>query len=143
MHNDNPTTNQLDSLSLLRDYLLPNLLKDDEEDILYWAGKELARSFTIETSDELTERMLTLFSGVLEETKKTKHAVYYSFSGPFIHHRLTSKATPSFSLEAGFLAEAHQRITGTYTEASYEIQTKQDRVTFHLQSDHHVAVNDI
>lgn len=142
MHDENQTTDQLNSLGLLRDYLLPNLLKEDEEDILYWAGKELARSFTIETIDELAERMRSLFAGTLEETKKTKHTVTYSFSGPFVHHRLTSKTAPHFSLEAGFLAEAYQRLTGNYTESTYDIQNKQSQVTFLLQSDHHVSLDE-
>ncbi len=141
MHDENPITDQLSSLSLLRDHLLPNLLKDDEEAILYWAGKELARSFRLNSLEELAEQIQPLFSGRLEKIKESKHTVLYSFSGPLIRHRLTSKKTPNFSLEAGFLAEAYQHITGTYTEATFEIQLKQSLVIFHLQSDQHVTLD--
>ncbi|MFO8069963.1 MAG: DUF2507 domain-containing protein [Alkalibacterium sp.] len=142
MHSNNQAPDPLKSISFLRDHLLPNLLKDDEKDILYWAGKELARSSTFDSFEELTEQMTTIFLGALEQTKSTKHTFLYDWTGPLVSHRLTTQAAPSFSLEAGFLAEGYQQVTGIYTEATYEIDFKQSRVTILLQSDHHVSLNE-
>lgn len=32
---------------ILRDYLLPTILGKHEKDVLYWAGKDLARKFPV------------------------------------------------------------------------------------------------
>ncbi|WP_423188771.1 DUF2507 domain-containing protein [Alkalibacterium sp. f15] len=142
MQSENQATDPLKSISLLRDYLLPNLLKEDEKDILYWAGKELARSNTFDSLEELTEQMTTIFLGELIQTKSTKNTNLYDWSGPLVSHRLTTQTAPNFSLEAGFLAEGYQQIAGTYTEATYELDFKKNRVTILLQSDHHVSLNE-
>lgn len=134
-------TDPLTSISLLRDNLLPNLLKEDEKDILYWAGKELARAIHFDTLDDLSEKMATLFSGHLDQKKITKHTVRYHFSGPLVQHRLSSQKDPNFSLEAGFLAESYQQLTGTYTESTYDIDVKHSVVLFNLQSDQHVTLD--
>ena len=40
-------------MKLLRDHVLPSILGQHEEDILYWAGKEIARKFPVFTIEEL------------------------------------------------------------------------------------------
>lgn len=40
---------------LIRDTLLPNVLGEEAPHILYWAGKELARKYPLETLDELAD----------------------------------------------------------------------------------------
>lgn len=37
-------------LDLLRDYLIPELLGDEAPHIMYWAGKDLARKFPLDSS---------------------------------------------------------------------------------------------
>lgn len=142
MHAENPHTSHLDSISLLRDALLPNLLKEDEEDILYWAGKELARSFTFSSLEDLIQQTRTVFAGDLTQTKATRKTIHYDWTGLLVTHRLSDKTDPTFSLEAGFLAEGYQQVTGTYTEATYTVYPKKSLVTFLLQSDSQVSLSD-
>lgn len=142
MHNENQNTSHLDSISLLRDALLPNLLKEDENDILYWAGKELARSYTFASLEELTHKTMTIFTGDLSQTKSAKKTLHFDWTGPLISKRLSEQQRPTFSLEAGFLAEGVQQLTGTYTEATYSVYPKKSLVTFLLQSDSHISLND-
>ena len=142
MYPNDQAPDPIKSISLLRDHLLPNLLKGDEKDILYWAGKELARSNTFDSLEELTEQITTIFLGDLEQTKSTKHTILYDWTGLLVSHRLATQPAPSFSLEAGFLAEGYQQVTGIYTEATYEIDFKQSRVIILLQSDPRVSLDE-
>lgn len=142
MHAENQHTSHLDSISLLRDALLPNLLKEDEADILYWAGKELARSHTFSSLEDLIQQTGTVFAGELMQTKSTKKTLHYDMTGPLVTHRLSHTTDPTFSLEAGFLAEGYQTVTGDYTEATYAVYPKKSLVTFLLQSNSKVSLND-
>ena len=142
MNAENRHISKIDSLTLLRDALLPNLLKEDEEDILYWAGKELARSYQFDSLKDLMQQTETFFAGKLIQTKSTKKTVCFDWTGPLVTHRLTEQAAPTFSLEAGFLAEGFQQLSGNYTEATYSIYQKKHLVTFLLQSDAHVSLDD-
>ena len=38
---------------IIRDHVLPSILGKNEAEILYWAGKEVARKFPIFTTEEL------------------------------------------------------------------------------------------
>ncbi|EMG27494.1 hypothetical protein LFLEISCH_10664 [Listeria fleischmannii subsp. fleischmannii LU2006-1] len=40
-------------LEILRDYLIPELLGEEAPHILYWAGKDLARKFPLESLEEI------------------------------------------------------------------------------------------
>ncbi|WP_368646039.1 DUF2507 domain-containing protein [Alkalibacterium putridalgicola] len=142
MNVENRHISEIDSLTLLRDALLPNLLKEDEEDILYWAGKELARSYRFDSLKDLMQQTETFFAGELIQTKSAKKTLHFDWTGPLITHRLTEQAAPTFSLEAGFLAEGLQQLSGNYTEATYSIYQKKHLVTFLLQSDAHVFLDD-
>lgn len=142
MHAENPHTSHLDSISLLRDALLPNLLKEDEEDILYWAGKELARSYRFASLEDLSQKISAVFAGDLIQTKSTRKTLHFDWTGPLVTHRLSEQSNPTFSLEAGFLAEGFQQLSGEYTEATYAVYPKKSLVTFLLQSDSHVSLSD-
>ncbi|MER2063340.1 MAG: DUF2507 domain-containing protein [Alkalibacterium sp.] len=142
MHTENLPPSHIYSISLLRDALLPNLLKEDEEDILYWAGKELARSYSFQTLEDLLLHMNSLFAGDLTQTKSARKTAHFDWSGTLVTHRLSEQESPTFSLEAGFLAEGFQQLTGDYTEATYSIYPKKALVTFLLQSDPRVSLSD-
>ncbi|GEK92155.1 DUF2507 domain-containing protein [Alkalibacterium kapii] len=135
MQTENESLTYLNSLSLLRDTLLPNLLKDNEADILYFAGKELARSHAFDSLDDLIQQMNKRFAGQLVLSKKTKKALHYEWSGSFVSHRLSHETNATFSLEAGFLAAGYQQITDHYAEATYTVHPKKSIVTLLLQSD--------
>ena len=43
------------SYLLIRDYLLGNILGEHTDEILYWAGKDLARQFPLKSQEDLYE----------------------------------------------------------------------------------------
>lgn len=123
------------ALSLLRDQLLPNLLGEETDEILYWAGKELARKQPMNEEGEITSFFNTFGFGNITLTEMKKNRRHYLLDGPLVAHRLTETHMASFSLEAGFLAEQIQRITGMFTEANYKADARKQYVQLTLQSD--------
>jgi predicted hydrocarbon binding protein len=123
------------ALSLLRDQLLPNLLGEETDEILYWAGKELARKQPMNDENEISSYFQTYGLGelVMDELKKNRRR--YVLKGSLIAHRISENKRASFSLETGFLAEQIQRISGMLTEGSYEVKVKKQEVHITLQSD--------
>lgn len=104
---------------LLRHELLPELLGEDEEKILYWAGKALARKKMKELeSIETTYFFHTAHWGSLQPIKEKKNERIYEMVAPHMW-----KGRP-FSLEAGFLAQIIEIEKGIISEASYEIKKK-------------------
>lgn len=124
-----------DSIRLLRDQLLPNLLREETDEILYWAGKELARQQSFNYEEEVEEFFINHAFGKLELTQMKKNKRTYLLSGEIIADRLRENTDASFSLETGFLAEQLQRITDTLTEANYEVKIKKAEVHITLQMD--------
>ncbi|PYZ97292.1 hypothetical protein CR205_01405 [Alteribacter lacisalsi] len=105
------------SLDLIRNDLIPELLGDHEESILYWGGKALARKHTLSTVEETASFFYKAQWGVLKLVKEKKQQQIYELTG--------TRHTPErsyVSLECGFLAEQIQTRTGSLTEAAYEIQ---------------------
>lgn len=105
---------------LVRTELLTNLLGKDAESILYWAGKELARNHPLTSYEDIVHFFEQASFGSLTCTKEKQHYHTYVLSGKIVDLRLTDK-NAGFSLEAGFLAEQMQQITGMYTEAFAEV----------------------
>ncbi|EXJ23162.1 hypothetical protein ADIAL_1309 [Alkalibacterium sp. AK22] len=124
-----------DGLALIRDTLLPNLLKEDQSAILYWAGKELARDFAFSDFQELAQAVKRLSFGTIElkEHKKTAYRIH--LTGAAIESRLKRNQKADFSLEAGFLAEAIQQLSGYYSEGSWQTSTSQQHVDIRIESD--------
>lgn len=124
-----------DGIALLRDTLLPNLLKEDQSDILYWAGKELAREFSFADFAELERTMEKMSFGrlKLEEEKKSTYSI--QLTGLVVKNRLEKKQGADFSLETGFLAQAIQQLTGHYSEGSWHSLPKSSRVDIRIESD--------
>lgn len=123
------------ALSLLRDQLLPNLLGEEMDEILYWAGKELARSQPLNDESEVASYFQTYGFGELSLIEMKKNRRYYVLKGEIVTHRLGQRDKAVFSLEAGFLAEQFQRITDTFTEANYEVKEKKKEIHITVQSD--------
>lgn len=105
---------------LIRTELLTNLLGKDAESILYWAGKELARNHPLTSYEDIVHFFEQASFGSLTCTKEKRSQRTYRLSGKIIDLRLAHKNVV-FSLEAGFLAEQMQQITGMYTEAFAEV----------------------
>ena len=94
---------------LLRDHVLPNILGQHEEDILYWAGKEVARKFPVFTIEELPTFFSEAGWGKLSLYKTSKDDVFYYLQD---EPNILNVRNRTFSLEAGFIAEQYQKING-------------------------------
>lgn len=128
-------------VALLRDELLPNLLKEDQSDILYWAGKDLARSYKVDSVEEIVTLMTSLSFGALSIVKQKKSSALFLLHGEIVHSRLQKKSDADFSLETGFLAQMMQQLSDYYTEGSFSIHKKNNQVEIVLQSDRNETVS--
>lgn len=117
-----PTTFGYD---LIRDHVLASILGKHEEDILYWAGKELARKFPVFELEELPTFFKEAGWGDLTLHKLAKkEAIYHLHIDPNVaeaKHR-------AFQLEAGFIAEQYQSIQHYLTECYPQIRSKEHLV---------------
>ncbi|CAM3820400.1 DUF2507 domain-containing protein [Alkalicoccus chagannorensis] len=102
----------------LRHELLPLLLGEDEEIILYWGGRALAREQGALGSEELVTFFAESNWGWLEEKKTAKNEKVFTIETD------SDAADRPYSLEAGFLAQMIEMETECLTEAVYEVKKK-------------------
>ncbi len=117
---------------IIRDHVLASILGKHEKDILYWAGKDLARKFPLYSMEEAISFFQEAGWGKLELEKNSKDSAHYileTFNLP------QSGISRSHRLEAGFLAEQQQKIGGYETECYDELVKKTGMVTFHIKWD--------
>ncbi|CAG9619552.1 YslB family protein [Sutcliffiella rhizosphaerae] len=119
---------------LIRDMLLPDLLGKDHTQIIYWAGKQLARKFPIDTHEDFTQFFREAGWGELEITEQSKYEVKFVIRGKMVERRLDLNKDATFQLEAGFLAEQIQRQKGKTAEAMEE-QKKRKEIIITVQWD--------
>lgn len=118
---------------IIRDHVLPNILGKHENEILYWAGKDVARKFPIFAVDELPEFFkeagwghLTFFEG--KTPKDETWLLLQQTDQTLLENR-------SYQLEAGFIAEQFQKVNGFFTECYGEKQLKDELVRFIVKWD--------
>ena len=128
------TAGSLQGISLLRDHLLPNILGEETSDLLYWAGKELARSFPLEDREAMIDFFLNHQFGQLTLMKEAKKRKLFNLSGDIVSMRLKEKSA-HFSLEAGFLAQQYQMLHQIYCEATFEVNLREQSVQLILVMD--------
>ena len=120
--------NQDFGYELIRDHVLSEILGQHEADILYWAGKSLARKFPLFTLDEAPDFFEQAHFGQLALEKAGKDESVYTLVPCHIENRC-------FKLEAGFLAQQKQKIDGFLTEAYEEVFLKKNVVRITLKTD--------
>ncbi|WEV54115.1 YslB family protein [Leuconostocaceae bacterium ESL0723] len=125
------------AVTLLRDALLSNLLQSDYDSITYWAGKELARQFPLETLDDIKTFFYAAGLGEILLSAQSSTKQTWRLSGVIVDQRL--KINPDqradFSLEAGFLAQQLESQTGTIAEASYHYAGRNKGITIVVVTD--------
>lgn len=114
---------------LYRDFLLPEILGDDNATILYWAGKRISRHYDLSSFDDVAEFFAMAEFGKLEKVKERRASITYELSGQTVIDRLNSDSK-EFSIESGMLAEAVQKETGRTTETEITILEKENKVQF-------------
>ncbi len=117
---------------LIRDHVLSSILGKNEEDILYWCGKELARKFPATDLDQVPVFFKEAGWGDLTIDKLSKDEAFCTLAGTDEHLKFNQRC---FRLEAGFLAQSQQQACGFLTECAEEIKPKQSHVKFHIKWD--------
>ncbi|NRD76047.1 YslB family protein [Bacillus sp. BRMEA1] len=105
IHSVDERTISIFGYELIRDILIPEILGKDTHEILYWAGKRLARKFPLEDFDALIDFFSKASWGQLLIIKESKNQLELELMSPRIAPRVKSKAEQYFQLEAGFLAQ--------------------------------------
>lgn len=117
---------------ILRDYLIPSILGKHEKDVLYWAGKDLARKYPCGDIPLIITFFKDTGWGELTLEKEMKDGyIFHLTNDPDLLHIKTR----TFRLEAGFLAEQIQGLNGYLTECHEEKKEKQNIVEFHVKWD--------
>lgn len=128
---------------LIREVLLPDLLGKDAPQLLYWAGKNLARKYPLPTLEEIASFFNDSGWGTLAVVEEKRTELHFELSSDMIANRISRKGGCHFQLEAGFLAEQIQQQKGLVTEA-YEQQKKKDgKVTFLVKWDRGDYINEL
>jgi predicted hydrocarbon binding protein len=117
---------------IIRDHILSSILGKHEDDVLYWAGKELARKFPCKSQDELIAFFADACWGTLELIKESKDGRIFQLTND---PELLQIKQRSFKLEAGFIAEQIQLAKGYLTECYNEKREKQQYVMFTVKWD--------
>ncbi len=117
---------------LIRDHVLSTILGKHENDILYWAGKELARKFQMFSMEEATSFFKEAGWGTLTLEHLAKDEAFYVLTGDPESLQIEKRC---FRLEAGFLAQQQQKLGGFLTECFEDKIINQKMVRFHVKWD--------
>lgn len=120
---------------LIREELLPDIIGKELDRISYWAGKNLARKYTLETFDEIIVFFQQAGWGDLSIIEQNRREMQVQLTSPLIAERYKNKRTTTYQLEAGFLAQQIQQQRQVIAEA-YENQKKRsEKVLFTVKWD--------
>lgn len=122
-------------LDLLRNYLIPEILGDEAPHIMYWAGKDLARKFPLESLHEVAVFFEKASWGKISIIKEKKDELRILLEGDMVDSRFRIQENPTFKLEAGFIAEQLQAQKKLYTESYDEIDKRKKQVTIIVKWD--------
>ncbi|WP_373751519.1 DUF2507 domain-containing protein [Weissella soli] len=114
-------TASLFALMLLRDRLLPDLLKEDIDEITYWAGKNIAREIDLNGIAAIENFFTDAGFGHLTMLSQKAAIQRWQLDGPIIEARLDDNPKASFELEAGFLAQQTEQQVSFGAETQTEI----------------------
>ncbi|KKI91789.1 hypothetical protein WQ54_13185 [Bacillus sp. SA1-12] len=131
------------SLELLRDVLLPEILGQDHQQMLYWAGKGIARKYPVQSTEELTAFFEAAGWGNLILLHNKKNEMEFELSGELVSIRLNKTDDCTFQLEAGFIAEQLQSMNKYITETYEQIKKRAGKVIFIAQWDQKDQLDEI
>ena len=130
-----PLTVSAYGYELIREILIPELLGRETPDLLYWAGKRIARLFPVNTVEECVPFFQKVAWGNLEIVKQNKNEVVYTLSSELIEKRLKEKGKSTFQLEAGFLAQQYEQTKKVIVEAFEDPKKRNQKVTITVRWD--------
>lgn len=133
--NNHQLTENYFAVSVLRDFVLPDLLNKDKLEILYWAGRNLSRNLILDMQS-LPELFSKAGFGNLEISKQTKASYQYTLTGPEVEQRFDlNNDDPEFSLETGVITETVEKTIEAYCLGSFTVDSKAKSVTIKIQID--------
>lgn len=118
---------------ILKDHVLPSILGKHEDEILYWAGKSVARKFPVFSLDEIPDFFQEAGWGPLafSDAKMPKDEMWLLLP----QEDVTLIENRSYQLEAGFIAEQFQKLNGFLTECYGEKLLKDKQIRFIVKWD--------
>lgn len=137
----NPQTASYLTQATLRDILLPSILGAENDAISYWAGKQLALQFPLDSFEDLCAFFEQINFGHLSLKKQKKEQYFFELTGPIVASRIADFDTPDFQLEAGFVAQILEQQLRIVTEAKATIENKKN-VTIFVQTDSKAPIED-
>ncbi|MFE8696939.1 YslB family protein [Cytobacillus sp. FJAT-53684] len=120
---------------LIREVLLHELLGNDTPEILYWAGKRLARKYPMDTLNEVVEFFQKSAWGDLSIVKESKNEMELELFSPIIKMRCSQNNPCTFQLEAGFIAEQIESQKEVICEAFEHPNKKKGKIHFTVKWD--------
>jgi predicted hydrocarbon binding protein len=135
INSDETRTVSIFGYELIRETVLPEILGKDTPEILYWAGKRLARKYPLHTYDEIIEFFSSASWGQLEIKSENKDEMEFELMSPLIVSRVKSKAEHFFQLEAGFLAQQIELQKEVIAETFEHPVKKSNKVQFTVKWD--------
>lgn len=120
---------------LIREELLRDLLGKDTPDLLYWAGKRIARKYQLNTIDETIIFFHKAGWGSLSIKSESKQEILFELESDIITQRLKTNPDCTYHLEAGFLAQQSEFQKGAMAEAFEHPRKKGAKVQFTVKWD--------
>lgn len=120
---------------LIREELITDLLGKDTPDLLYWAGKRLARKYPLTDYDDVIGFFDKAGWGLLTIKNNKKNEVIFELESELIKERLKTNPNSTYHLEAGFLAQQIEFQTEVITEAFEHPRKKAAKVQFTVKWD--------
>ncbi|MBD8068898.1 YslB family protein [Bacillus sp. PS06] len=120
---------------LIREDVLSDLLGKNAPQLLYWAGKNLARKYPLQSIEEIISFFETAGWGTLTVDRMKKNEMECHLTGELIAARIKKNAEHSFQLEAGFLAQQIQQQTNQLTESYEQLKKRALKVIFTVKSE--------
>ncbi|MBO8177297.1 YslB family protein [Aeribacillus pallidus] len=127
---------------LIRDFVLPDLLGQEADGILYWAGKNIARKFPLTSIEEIVTFFEEAGWGQLSIIYEKKDELLFELSGSIVKRRLEINKENSFKIEAGFLAQQIQSQKKAIAETFEEKLLSKQKVRFTVRWDRKDVTDD-
>ncbi|MBY0099070.1 YslB family protein [Mesobacillus maritimus] len=134
--NERPSVS-LFGYELIRDDLISELLGKDEPEILYWAGKKLARKYPLYSIEEIIAFFQEADWGLLSVKEEKRKELCLSLTGEFVSNRLKKDKNTTFQLEAGFLAQQIEWQKKVVAEAFEHPNKRSNIIQFTIKWDSH------
>jgi predicted hydrocarbon binding protein len=115
---------------IIRYVTLPELLGTEAKTLLYFMGRNLARNFDIQGTEDIYYTFDKMGWGKLELVKEKRKENVFQLMSDSIVRRIQASFDIEFYLEAGFLAEATQQLEKVDCECTTEINSKIMQVEF-------------